>query len=349
MTLATIDERITAFAASVRSHLDDLPAEDVDDLVEGLEADLAEQAAESGEDFEIPDAPAYADELRAAAGFPERATSTRRVPMSARFAARRAAASRSLRTHPLGAWLLDLALVLRPVWWIARGWAIYFLLTFWVGSGPMPPTILHWALLLGSVLLSIQWGRDRWMPLPWLRIVRTIAGVVAAITLPIALVAFSQAVTQSQNMVEYVDSSQPGLTVDGERVRNIFAYDQDGRPIEAVQLFDQDGRPLTTVGDQAQYEDWQWDYYFYAGYGSGPVPVPYTETGRAPLWNVFPLSEASVGVDGDLDPADALVPQHPFVQVPAVAGTDDESTDAATQPEPSPMSTDLAETPAPTP
>ncbi|MEU1973199.1 hypothetical protein ABZ477_16205 [Microbacterium sp. NPDC019599] len=335
MTLATTDGRIAAFAASVRSHLADLPADDVEDLIEGLEADLAEQAADSGEAFEIPDAAAYADELRSAAGLPERSAVVRKATLGERFAVRRAAASRSIRANPLGAWLLDLALVLRPVWWILRGWMVYFFFTFWAGAGIVPPTILHWALLLGLVLVSIQWGRDRWMPLSWLGVVRTVVSVGAVILLPISLIALSNLYGQTQPMVEYVDTSQPGLSNDGQRVRNIFAYDADGRPINGVQLFDQDGRPLTTVGDEGISQRWEFDYYFFGG--GGPVPVPLSEAGRAPVWNVYPLSELSSDSPEAFDPADAVVPQHPFVQVPSVADEPaDEETDAVTGETPSP-------------
>lgn len=334
-TLAQTDERIAAFAAAVRAHLDDLPADDVDDLVDGLEADLTEQAGESDQ-FELPDAAAYAAELRSAAGLPERTAAPRKDPLRERLAERRAAASRSIRSNPFGAWLLDLGLVLRPMWWIARGWMVYFFFTFWAGAGIVPPTILHWALLLGLVLVSIQWGRDRWMPLSWLKVVRTIVSVGAAILLPIALIAASNMYGQVQSMVEYVDTSQPGLVVDGQRVRNIFAYDADGQPIEGVQLFDQDGRALMTVGDEGTTERWEFDYYFLGG--GGPVPVPLSEAGRAPVWNVYPLAELSSDSTEAFDPADAVVPRHPFVQVPSVADERvDEETDAATaDPTPTP-------------
>ena len=71
MTTSTVTPEIVAFAQGVRAALADLPAEEVDDLTEGLEADLAEAYAEDLQ-RELPDPAAYATELRAAAGLPMR-------------------------------------------------------------------------------------------------------------------------------------------------------------------------------------------------------------------------------------------------------------------------------------
>ena len=72
MTTSTVTPEIVEFAQGVRAALADLPAEEVDDLTEGLEADLAEAYAEDLQ-RELPDPAAYATELRAAAGLPLRA------------------------------------------------------------------------------------------------------------------------------------------------------------------------------------------------------------------------------------------------------------------------------------
>ena len=71
MTTSTVTPEIVEFAQGVRAALADLPAEEVDDLTEGLEADLAEAYAEDLQ-RELPDPAAYATELRAAAGLPMR-------------------------------------------------------------------------------------------------------------------------------------------------------------------------------------------------------------------------------------------------------------------------------------
>ena len=67
MNSTRIPAEISAFATSVRHALGDLPAQEVDDLTDGLEADLAQVYA--GEHPRaLPDPSAYAMELRTAAG-----------------------------------------------------------------------------------------------------------------------------------------------------------------------------------------------------------------------------------------------------------------------------------------
>jgi hypothetical protein len=41
-------------------------------------------------------------------------------------------------------------------------------------------------------------------------------------------------------------SPPPGVSLDGEQLGNIYAYDSDGKRITGVRLFAQDGRPLDT-------------------------------------------------------------------------------------------------------
>ncbi|GAA3618916.1 hypothetical protein GCM10022223_39650 [Kineosporia mesophila] len=58
---------IADYLAAVRTALADLPADEVDELTGGLEADLAESLAENGSPVEVFGPPeAYAAELRSA-------------------------------------------------------------------------------------------------------------------------------------------------------------------------------------------------------------------------------------------------------------------------------------------
>ncbi|MBN9153329.1 MAG: hypothetical protein J0J05_05030 [Microbacterium sp.] len=347
MMLTTSHQAVVEFAARVRVHLDDLPADEVDDLVDGLEADLTEQAEES-ETFSLPDAAEYAAELRAAAGLPERSPrSGTRPPLRDRFSTWRATVYRTIRDNRAGAAVLDFLLALRPVWWIARGWAIFTLLSMWVGRGGIIPGV-PWEnptatlLLLGIVLFSVQWGRGRWLPFHWLKAVRTVVSIATVIALPVLIGATLSAVNSAVSSQYYGSSEQPtypGLSLDNQRVRNIFAYDVDGRPLTDVQLFDQDGRPLTTVGREGQRGDWTMDQYFDAGYGGGPVPVPFRQPGRAALWNVFPLSEANPSIDGGIDPAAATAPKPPLAEVSPLM----RSADPSPSPTPNPTTNPDAE------
>ena len=67
-------EDVRAYVRAVRAWLGDLPADEVEDLTAGMEADLAERAAESGGPLGglLGQPEAYAAELRSAAGLPPR-------------------------------------------------------------------------------------------------------------------------------------------------------------------------------------------------------------------------------------------------------------------------------------
>ncbi|WP_159500974.1 hypothetical protein [Microbacterium sp. 18062] len=329
--ILTTPAAIAAFATAVRTHLDDLPADDVDDLLDGLEADLSDQAADSGDAFALPDAAAYAAELRQAAGLPERVDGPGpRVPLRERAEGYRAALAGRIRTHSAGAWALDLLVSLRPVWWIVRGAALYVTVltpavivlgaTPFAATGGLGSTALSWIGLGAAVLLSVQWGRGRWLPARWTRALRTIVNAVTAVVAVVMLISaptvFPRLVSQSSTV--YVDDSQPGLVLDGTRVRNLFPYDAEGNPLTGVQLFDDQGRPVTTVGSEGIDQAWQWDLYF-AG-GGGPVTAPSAGTGTRPTWNVFPLLESSWDDGwGEPLPGSAEQPVPPFVQAPTVA------------------------------
>lgn len=325
----TLTPDIRSFAAAVRVELADLPADDVDDLLDGLEADLAEQAADSGDAFVLPDAVAYAAELRSAAGLPDRPVGDApRVPLRERLERLRLLAAARIRTNAAGAWTLDLLVALRPVWWLIRGFALYVLLASVVtigltGSAVYLDTPLAWIALFATTLLSIQWGRGAWVGAAPLRALRSIVTVLTAVTAVILVIAAPTVVprlfaaSSAMSDVGYVDTTQPGLALDGVRIRNIYPYDAEGKPLTGVQLFDQDGRELTTVGQAGAIETWEWDQYF-AG-GGGPVPAPAAGTSARPTWNVFPLLESAADDEwGQPVPDSATPPALPFPTAPSV-------------------------------
>ncbi|MDY0828434.1 hypothetical protein SK224_04765 [Microbacterium sp. BG28] len=360
---ATTEPRtdIAAFAAAVRAELNDLPADEVDDLLDGLEADLSEQAEDSGEAFSLPDAATYAAELRAAAGLPERNGRAAKVPVREQLERARQAAATRIRSSRFGSATLDLLVSLRPVWWIARGVAFYLLLVFltvpFTGRVDYAPTnVVAWAILAALVLLSIQWGRGKWLPRRWMRGLRSVLNVVATIVAAIALIAAPTVLPQyfaSQSAYANdipADTSQPGLVLDGERVRNIYAYDVEGNPLENVQLYTDQGTPLTTVGTEGRTNGWWWDEYFLGG--GGPVTTAYEGTGRSPLWNVFPLREATGVSTWDVDAAVPTLPRAPFAQVPAVPVQSGAGAEPTPTPSPtlgSGTGTDTAPLPEPAP
>jgi len=364
MITTPVRDDIRAFAAAVRAHLDDLPVDEVDDLLDGLEADLSDQAAEAGDVFMIPDATTYAAELRAAAGLPERdhAPASTRTPLRRRLADARRTVDAQIRRNPAGEWLLELAASLRPLWWILRAVVLYLFVApfFWSGYGSVTGTVAYLigavqfpgiVLLVALLLLSVQWGRGRWAPNSIVRGVRTGVSVVALLLTPFTLAALGgslQSLVWDQSAGVPAAPYTSGLSLDGERVRNIYAFDADGNAIPTVQLFDQNGTPLTTVG-RGNGSD-PLDAYFSGG--GGPVPVAYTAPGAPDAWNIYPLREIPAGEmtwDAAQDMTKAKAPTFPFLRVqpvPTDAGAASApTTGTAPDATPTPIPTEAGVTP----
>ena len=308
---------IAVFAAAVRAQLSDLPADDVDDLTDGLEADLTEQAADAAADAaggaaggaadgaadgaalsELGDPVAYAAELRAAADLPPRSeprVDVKREPLVRRLGKQahswRADAARSIRLSPAGAQLLDFLLVLRPLWWVLRGWAVYAVAGILFGGSMnfFSTDPIRGIALLAFVTLSVQWGRGRWLPWRWLTGFRTLVSVCAIVALPLLLNIATHQLTSQNNQVYDSSYTSSGLVQNGEQVTNIFAYDADGQPLPDVQLFDQDGQPLGVVDDPAKTP--YLSHYDAAGIEHVLVPSRLVPGGSG--WNVYPLGQVS--------------------------------------------------------
>ena len=124
---------VQAYVRAVRAWLGDLPADEVEDLTAGMEADLAERAAESGGPLGglLGEPEAYAAELRSAAGLPPRVDvvaapdAVRREPWTDRLARD---AHELVARHP---WLREL----RPTWWLARGAVAGWVVAAVLGTG----------------------------------------------------------------------------------------------------------------------------------------------------------------------------------------------------------------------
>ncbi|MDH6236488.1 hypothetical protein [Cryobacterium sp. CG_9.6] len=319
------------FALAVRAALSDLPADDIDDLTDDLEADLTEQAAEvaaaDAPTFDLGDPVAYADELRSAAGLPLRGTRpTARVPrlrlLRAWIGDARADAAQRIRSTSTGTALLDFLLVLRPLWWVLRGWVVFVVAEIFLGGAisTVPSDPVRWFVFAAFVVLSVQWGRGRWLPWRWLPGFRTLVSVCAVLVLPIVLLFTVQQAARSENgaYVEYTPAPNPGLIQSGEQVTNVFAYDADGQPISDVQLFDQDGRALNVVNDPVNTSYLpQLDK---AGEKDMVVPSLLVPAGGG--WNVFPLRlvtsddiDYTYDVFGQAYQADATSSPFPYAQV----------------------------------
>ncbi|MEY4019510.1 MAG: hypothetical protein RLZZ590_810, partial [Actinomycetota bacterium] len=115
---------IAAFAEAIRAELSDLPKREIQELTDGLEADLTERFAEEGTEFPLESASVYAADLREAAGVGPR--TEKRKAFSAKALIENVEAW--FRRTAFGSSVLEFGISVRPVWWVLRAfvaWAIF--------------------------------------------------------------------------------------------------------------------------------------------------------------------------------------------------------------------------------
>ena len=337
-----LSTHVRGYAQAVRLHLVDLGPDVVDDLTDGLEADLTEavldqdsahadavgtHAFDLAERFGPTDR--YADELRNAAGLPSApARRAGRGPGGAISDAwtvisdRWRAAWRPMTSTPGWAATMDLVRSLAPAWWILRGWVGAQVILVALRASDVvlwPETTPARLVVVAAVLVSVQWGRGRWVPRwAWFPCALAVASVAAGL-LAIPMVADVEADTQVVTGGSGYDTGwndgygsaqvsgtstgggpgQDGVWVDGVQVSNLFAYDAEGDPIRDVQLYDDRGRPVRTIGADATWDTWSVPDVP----GSWSFQPAVASDGRT-RWNVFPLSavpaeQVGLGADGD--------------------------------------------------
>ncbi|MDR7086117.1 hypothetical protein J2X11_000956 [Aeromicrobium panaciterrae] len=320
MTTSTVTPEIATFAQGVRAALADLPADEVDDLTEGLEADLAEAYAEDLQ-RELPDPAAYAAELRLAAGLPVRSKVKSGLLSGLGDGLRdtKRDIGIAIRRNPALAGIADFLVSLRPVWWVLRAWLATWLVAaffggergYWFGG-------TGWFLVLAAfVAISVQWGRGKWRSDRALPLI-ALGNVFAVVALLPVMAAADD--WQSSYVDEVYSPAPSGTSIDGEQVSNIFAFDAKGNPLTGVQLFDQSGRPLNMGSDTTGPEcDVTCEVDI--------VRLPRILDNGRTAWNVFPLSEAREEQTTYDEMTNSYVlnsgekasaPTSPFVKVPAL-------------------------------
>lgn len=319
---------VLRFVARVRHELSDLPEEDRDELLDGLEADLSEQMAAGDA---LPEPTAYAAELRSAAGLGPSVRRGRLLPRAGGLVD-------SVRTRWLS-WTArneltrrgwSLAEAMRPAWWVLRAWIVatlidqvlgpWELVTLWptLGAPLVGPLVLVVAVLV-SVLVGQGrlWpgsGPERPLSARLVLVALNALAVVAPLTFTGDGSQASSYAGASGYHAGYRDAShRPGLRSGTDVVRNIYAYDAAGQPLQGVQLYDQRGRPVSVAPESSM--------------GRGrerQVTCPWFN-GSTPLFNVFPLAQRSQPRGTclvDVDPAMAGQQgfrEPPLASVPPVA------------------------------
>ncbi|GEK21293.1 HAAS signaling domain-containing protein [Cellulomonas xylanilytica] len=359
---------VAGYAAAVRRSLADLGPEQVDDLTDDLEADLAEALDDERhvahgrgvlEQFGPP--VEYAAELRAAAGLAPAAAPTGRVrlfgdPVEDTRRLGRWALGR-LRAQAWWAPVEAFLIALRPAWWLLRGWVVYQLVALVLGvSGWLPRNLAAFLVLVGAVVLSVQYGRGEWFRsrrVTWLAVTANVVAVLAV--LPLLAGAHDRVAASESVYADYTagrlsggggtqtiiqDKAVDGVVVDGMQVSNLFVYDAEGNPLSDVQVYDDRGRPVRTTFDNG------FDQYWFPEATEPWSFVSRVDSDGRARWNVYPLqgaptSEFTYDDDGlQVLPAgsSATTPPWPFAKAPALDAAP-EATIGAEGPAPTPTST----------
>lgn len=304
--------QVTAFVAAVRAQLDDLTADEVDELTDGLEADLNDTLTDTGTSPEeqLGDPAAYAAELRSAAGLPPRAVHGGErlgaVDRLRRSADEAMAGVRSQRWWP---GVRDFVVTLRPAWWALRG--LVAVSGVVVVLGMEGSLLLALVLGLAAVVASVELGRRRiadrtpaWRSLIAVGNALAVVGVWVVVVsggLPPQLGshvvegadAGGLPPQSDSHVIEGPDATGTGVSLDGQEVINIYPFDSEGRPLSGVQLYDQDGRRLSVDGSGRELD------YTVDGRGRSltVVQVPAVDASGQQRWNVFPLRQRADAVD----------------------------------------------------
>lgn len=364
----TTEPAIVRFAAAVRARLSDLPADDVDDLTDGLEADLAEKiqdqkAATSATGDSIAfasllgDPTEYADELRSSAGIPANTTAPPRMNVRAELRSRVDMFAARIRSNSFAAKSLDFLISLRPVWWMLRAY-VAFDLAHYLYDGRhsqrinVPVNFIDWVILMAAVFISVQWGRGYWAKPAWVRFARRAASVVVIIALPSVVAGYDSIASSSRGaayayaIAQGEPSSEPvyGLSLNGVQLSNIFAYGADGNPLTNIRLFAPGGKPLNLTDPQ--------EASLYSNNEADLTMVPSQASAGGTGWNTYPLDtvpRSDVNGDGSFAGKNRVAARPPFARIQPLIAADPAAPSAEATPGSSPAPSDAAAEPSSTP
>ncbi|SDC90891.1 hypothetical protein SAMN05216410_2523 [Sanguibacter gelidistatuariae] len=283
MTAAVLSDHVAAYAAQVRAHLADLTFEQIEDLTDGLEADLIEAledpearpvtgeiplagtrdaATTPSSTTSLPDAAttsiinlaerfgppkAYAEELRSAAGLPApslvKAPKPAKPPLVHRLRTRLIDVRARLVAQPWWPGVRATAEALRPVWWVARGWVLYSIFVTMV-SGSENVAFVPNNLFGILLLLGVVAASVQYGQGRW-----TLAGkgrhVLTAVSVVAVVGLFPTLATAvaHSTQVDYINYGGPEPIADGVYF--------GGLPVTNLFVYDADGKFI----DQAQIVD----------------------------------------------------------------------------------------------
>ncbi|MFF5174437.1 hypothetical protein ACFY3U_17600 [Micromonospora sp. NPDC000089] len=247
-------QEITRYVERVRAALADLPPQTRDELTEELPEHLAEVAAEGEGTLveRLGEPEAYAAELRAAAGPAVPSGGRRSVEQRIGAVVGRARARLSGVDASLGPILgyaraSEFLRLLRPAWWVLRGYLAAMLLTAMTtagGFGLLPRLdgndVAGLVMLAGLVWASIWLGRRVEALRGWRRHAVQLTTVGLAIWGLVVVVGVDDRARWEGDFGYGPAAVQNPY----DQVQDVFVYDGEGRLVENARLFDQNGTPI---------------------------------------------------------------------------------------------------------
>jgi len=239
----TLSPAKARYLEQVRDQLSDLPEEEREEIVQDLEAHLAE-LEDTRIEAELGNPEAFASEFRSSAGLdrPTRKTAWDAIP--------RALNRVEVQAERLGQLVQWPAI--RPVWVWTRGWLVICAWALVSTRAPFrrfPIPVINDSSLTGLLLVALATWLSLWLEgRPQTRRRRAgsrtfsfVAGwaLVGTLLTPVA----SQYAVVDDVPFPYYDRL---TTAEGNSVNNVYAYDVEGNPVEVL-LFDSEGRPLLTL------------------------------------------------------------------------------------------------------
>lgn len=237
---------IQAFAEAVRTELADLPKREIQDLTDGLEADLAEKLAEEGVDFASASAAEYAAELRDAAGVAPK--QVKRKAFSSKAFVQNA--EDWFRKTSFGTSLLEFGISIRSVWWLLRAvvaWVLFAGLFYDFTDG--------FFLLPVFIFLSVQWGRKKWFTNKFFASILVPLNLLAVLALiPAQDMVMRQlnSFTNAEQMMQNWPATD-GLRLNGEPVTELKAFDSNQQELTGLTFQDQSGHKIEATAPVDQF------------------------------------------------------------------------------------------------
>ncbi|MEV6598056.1 hypothetical protein AB0M36_14415 [Actinoplanes sp. NPDC051346] len=296
----TAQDEITAYVFAVRAALGDLPEAQRDELLEDLTEHLTEVMADGEGSLtdRLGSPEAYAADLRGATpfvgGFPD-------PPGRAHvFGDLKDQITPALRDHVLPPLrtadtrlgkvvgyerLSDFLRLLRPAWWVLRGYLLAMVIAVIVDNSGQPlgllprvgNSVLVALFLLATAVFASVWFGRRAPRLPqWSRL--SLYGGTAILVL-VAMAGFFEVDSAARDSyysdVDY-DNPYSG-------VQDVFVYDEQGRLVTNARLFDQNGQPIHLGNPYCYDESEGFDVEKAGGvYPFCPSNAPFRMPGAAP-------------------------------------------------------------------